>query len=43
LRFGSRAKNIKNKAKVNKDETVAELKKKNADFEIEVAKLKIRI
>ena len=40
LKFGQRAKNIKNKPKVNKDETVAELKKKNIDQEFEIAKLK---
>lgn len=43
LKFGQRAKSIKNKAKVNKDETLAELKKKNQIYEAQIDKLKIRI
>lgn len=43
LKFGQRAKNIKNKAKVNKDESLAELKKKCEDFEKEVAGLKTKV
>ncbi len=43
LRFGQRAKAIKNKAKVNKDETMAEIKKKCELQEIEIMQLKAKI
>jgi kinesin family member 5 len=43
LKFGQRAKNIKNKAKVNKDESLAELKKKCEDYEKEISQLKTKV
>lgn len=43
LRFGSRAKNIKNKAKINQELSAAELKQRLAAAEAEIERLKAHI
>lgn len=43
LRFGSRAKNIKNKAKINQELSAAELKARLAAAELEIERLKAHI
>jgi kinesin family protein 5 len=43
LKFGQRAKNIKNKPKMNKDESMAELKKRCTDQELLIERLKLKV